>query len=104
MRIRCNESPAPVVVDQSSAASAALIVEPQAVEAPKPEIFWRRSERFTVTSPAIAVPPPQDGAPPPPVTPPPLPPVGDPPGPPSFPALPAAPDPADEPPAPEGSP
>src|SRR5579884_443786 len=64
MRTRCSDRPAPLVVDQSVAASAALIVEPQAVEAPKPEIFWCRSERLIVTSPLAAEPPPQVFVPP----------------------------------------
>src|SRR6185312_5090546 len=84
MRTRWSESPAPVVVDQSVAASAALIVEPQAVEAPKPEIFCWRLLRLTVTSPAVTGPPPQVPEPTPPV---PLPPV------PVAPPLPAVPPP-----------
>src|SRR6478609_8914835 len=39
MRMRWSERPAPVLVDQSKSASAVLMVEPHAVEAPKPEIF-----------------------------------------------------------------
>ncbi len=69
MRIRCSDSPAPVVVDQSCAASAALIVEPHAVDAPNPEIFWCRSARLTLTSPFCAAPPAQICAPPAPPTP-----------------------------------
>src|SRR5450432_383257 len=63
--MRCSESPAPVVVDQSVSASAALMVEPQAVEAPKPEIFWCASARLTTTSPDVALPPPHVTPPPP---------------------------------------
>jgi hypothetical protein len=40
MWIRWRVSPAPVVVDQSRSASAALMVELQAVEDPNPLIFW----------------------------------------------------------------
>src|SRR5690348_864918 len=70
IRTRCSDRPAPVVVDQSVAASAALIVEPQAVDAPNPEILWWTSERLMVTSPLCAEPPPQVLAPPVPVAPP----------------------------------
>src|SRR5450755_658270 len=109
MRIRCNDKPAPVVVDQSRSASAALIAPPHAVEAPKPEIFWCTSERLTTTSDEVEAPPPHViGAPPAPAL---LPPAPPPPGPlppvallpPAITLLPAPP-PAAAPPFPDGCP